>query len=57
MTNDDNAPLFKYKANVIATTEADRTKKGVKTDASLKYLSNFWRSLKYNWLIAKLSFH
>ena len=57
MTNDDNVPLFKYKANVIATTEADRTKKGVKTDASLKYLSNFWRSLKYHWLIAKLSFH
>ena len=57
MTNDENAPLFKYKANVIATTEADRTKKGVKTDASLKYLSNFWRSLKYHWLIAKLSFH
>ena len=30
MTNDDNAPSFKYKANLIANTEADETKKGVK---------------------------
>ena len=29
-TNDDNAPSFKYKANLIADTEADGTKKGVK---------------------------
>ena len=30
VTNDDNAPSFKYKANLIANTEADETKKGVK---------------------------
>ena len=32
VTNDNNAPLFKYKANLITNTE--------------KYLSNFWRSLE-----------
>ena len=37
--------LFKNKANLIANTNADGTKKGVKIDAPLKYLSNFWRSL------------
>ena len=30
VTNDDNAPSFKYKANLIANTEADETKMGVK---------------------------
>ena len=28
-TNDDNAPLFKYKANIIGNTENDGTKNGV----------------------------
>ena len=46
VNNDDNAPLFKYKANLIANTEADGTEKGVKIVALLKYLSNFWRSLE-----------
>ena len=32
VTNDNNAPSFKYKANLITNTE--------------KYLSNFWRSLE-----------
>ena len=41
MTNDDNAPSFKYKVNFIGSTETDRTKKGVKIAAPLKYLSNF----------------
>ena len=27
VTNDDNAPLFKYKANLIGDTETDGTKK------------------------------
>ena len=40
VTNDDNAPLFKYKANLIGT------KKEVKIAVPLKYLSNFWRSLE-----------
>ena len=44
MTDDDNAPSFKYKANFIGNTETDGTKKGVKIAVPLKYLSNFWRS-------------
>ena len=46
VTNNDNAPSFKYKANLIGNTETDRTKKRVKIAVSLKYLSNFWRSLE-----------
>ena len=44
VTNEDNYTSFKYKANLIANTEANGTKKGAKI--ALKYLSNFWRSLK-----------
>ena len=46
MTNDDHVPLLKYKANLIINTNADGTMKGVKIAVSLKYLSNFWRSLE-----------
>ena len=46
MTNDDNAPSFKYKASNIGNTEPDGTKKEVKIAVPLKYLSNFWRSLE-----------
>ena len=46
VTNNDNAPSFKYKVNFIGDTEADGTKKGVKIAVPLKYLSNFWRSLE-----------
>ena len=45
VTNDDNAPSFKYKLNLIRNTENNGTKNGVKIAVSLKYLSNFWRSL------------
>ena len=44
-TNDNNALSFKYKANLIGNTENNGTKNGVKIAVSLKYLSNFWRSL------------
>ena len=44
VTNDKNAPSFKYKASIIDNTEADGTKNGVKLAVPLKYLSNFWRS-------------
>ena len=44
--NDNNAPSFKYKANLIGNTETDRTKKGVKIAVPLKRLSNFWRWLE-----------
>ena len=46
MTNDNNAPSFKYKANLVGNTERNGTKKGLKIAIPLKYLSNFWRSLK-----------
>ena len=46
MTDEDNTPSFKYKANLIGNTEADGTKKGVKIAVPLKYLSNFWRPLE-----------
>ena len=46
VTNDDNAPSFKYKANLIGNTENNGRKNGVKIAVPLKYLSNFWRSLE-----------
>ena len=46
MTNDNNAPSFKYKASIIGNTENNGTKNGVKIAVPLKYLSNFWRSLE-----------
>ena len=46
VTNDENAPLFKYKASIIGNTGNNGTKNGVKIAVPLKYLSNFWRSLE-----------
>ena len=46
VTNDNNAPSFKYKASLIGNTENNGTKNGVKIAVPLKYLSNFWRSLE-----------
>ena len=46
VTNDNNAPSFKYKSNLIGNTENNGTKNGVKIAVPLKYLSNFWRSLE-----------
>ena len=46
VTNDNNAPSFKYKANCIGNTGNNGTKNGVKIAVPLKYLSNFWRSLE-----------
>ena len=46
VTNDDDVPSFKCKANLIGNTETNGTKKGVKIAVPLKYLSNFWRSLE-----------
>ena len=40
VTNDDNYPSFKHKANLIGNIEDDGTKNGVKIALSLKYLSN-----------------
>ena len=41
VTNDDNAPPFKYNANLIGNAENNGRKNGVKIAVSLKYLSNF----------------
>ena len=46
VTNDNNAPSFKYKASIIGNTENNGTKNGVKIAVPLKYLSIFWRSLE-----------
>ena len=46
VTNDYNAPSFKYKASNIGNAENNGTKNGVKIAVPLKYLSNFWRSLE-----------
>ena len=54
VTNDDNTSSFKYKASIIGNTENNGTKKRVKIAVSLKYLSNFWRSLEMpliNWKV------
>ena len=46
VTNGDNAPSFKYKANLVGNTENNGRKNGVKIAVPLKYLRNFWRSLE-----------
>ena len=42
VTNDDNAPSFKYKASNIGNTENNGTKNGVKIAVPLKCSSNLW---------------
>ena len=37
MTNDDNAPSFKYKENLIGSTRNNGRKNGVKIAVPLKY--------------------
>ena len=46
VTNNNDAPSIKYKANLIGNTENNGRKNGVKIAVPLKYLSNFWRSLE-----------
>ena len=57
VANDNNAPSFKYKVNLIGNAEDNGTKNGVKIAVPLKYLSNFWRSLEMPLIIVKLNFH
>ena len=54
VTNDNNAPSFKYKASLIGNTGDDGTKNGVKIAVPLKYLSNFWRSLEMPLISGKI---
>ena len=42
----DNAPSFKYKANLNGNTKINGRKNGIKIAIPLKYLSNFWRLLE-----------
>ena len=46
VTNDDNAPSFKYKASLIGNTGENGKKKWSKNSCIIKYLINFWRSLE-----------
>ena len=57
VTNDDKAPSFKYKANLIGNTKNNGRKNGVKIALLLKYLSNCWRSLEMPLINLKLNFH
>ena len=54
VTNDNNAPSFKYKANLIGNTENNGRKNGVKIAIPLKYLSNFWKSLEMSLINCKI---
>ena len=56
VTNDNNAPSFKYKANLIGNTENNGIKNGAKIVVPLKYLSNFWRSLEMPLINCKVEF-
>ena len=54
-TNDNNAPSFKYKANLIGNTGNKKwNKNGIKIAVPLKYLSNFWRSLEMSLINCKV---
>ena len=46
LSNDSNAPPFKYKANITGNTKANGTKIVKNLAVPLIYLSNFWRSLE-----------
>ena len=50
----DNSSSFKYNASLIGNTVADgadrRKKEDVKIAVTLKYLSNFWKSLEMPWI-------
>ena len=54
MTNGNDAPSFKYKANLIGNTENNGTKNKVKVFVLLKYLSKFWRSLEMQLINCKV---
>ena len=56
----ENSSSFKYKSSFIGNTVvdgADSKKEGVKIAVPLKYLSNFWRSLKMSLINCKVKLH
>ena len=52
----DNAPSFKYKANLTGNTKINGRKNGIKIAIPLKYLSNFWRLLEIPLINCKVEF-
>ena len=54
VTNDDNALSFKHKASLIGDTGNNGIKNEIKIAVPLKYLSNFWRSLKMSLINCKV---
>ena len=54
VTNDDNAPSFKYKANLIGNTGNNGRKNVAKIAVPLKHLSNLWRSLEMSVINCKV---
>ena len=57
VTNDDNAPSFKYKASIIGNTENNGTKNGVEIAVPSKHLSNLWRPLEMPLINCRVEFH
>ena len=53
--NSDNAPSFKYKANLLIILR-QMEQKGVKIAVPIKYLSSFWRSLEMPLINCKVEF-
>ena len=51
MTNNNNAPSFKYKASIIGNTRDNGTKSKIKIAVPLKY---FWRSLEMSLINCKV---
>ena len=52
----DNSSSFKYKSNIIGNLSQAGTRNNVKIVVLLKYLSNFWRSLKIPSVNCKVEF-
>ena len=55
VANSDNAPSFKYKANLMIILK-QMEQKGVKIAVPIKYLSSFWRSLEMPLINSKVEF-
>ena len=53
VTNDDNAPSFKYKVSNIGNTETNGIREAVKIAVPLKYFSKFWKSLEMSLINCK----
>ena len=52
----DNSSSFKYKSNIIGNLSQVGTRNNIKIVITLKYLSNFWRSLEMPLINCKVEF-